>query len=52
VTHGAAAGVGQQADTVHIDHLRQVTRSVSAATFRLTGLHLTVRKGAKPCFQD
>jgi hypothetical protein len=50
VTDGPAGALGQQADTVHIDHLRQVARSVSAATFRLTGLHLTVQKGSKPCF--
>jgi len=42
--------IGQQAAKVTIDHLRQETRSVSAATFRLPGLHLTVKKGSKPCF--
>jgi len=48
---GSLAGVfGQQADTVRIDHLRQSTREVKAATFRLTGLHLTVKAGSKPCY--
>ena len=48
---GALAGVfGQRADTVRIDHLRQSTREVTAATFRLTGLHLSVKAGAKPCY--
>ncbi|GAA3845157.1 hypothetical protein GCM10022403_091360 [Streptomyces coacervatus] len=47
----ALAGVfGQQADTVRIDHLQQTTREVSAATFRLTGLHLSVKTGSKPCY--
>jgi hypothetical protein len=50
VSDGPAGALGQQADTVRIDHLRQTARSVSAATFRLTDLHLTVRKGSKPCF--
>ncbi|MER6423586.1 DUF6230 family protein [Streptomyces sp. NPDC001137] len=40
---------GQSADTVRIEHLRQSTREVKAATFRLTGLHLSVKAGAKPC---
>ncbi|PWI41891.1 cholesterol esterase [Streptomyces sp. ICBB 8177] len=47
---GAAGSVGQQADAVTIDHLRQTTRAVSAATFRLNGLHLSVRAHAAPCF--
>jgi hypothetical protein len=47
---GPREQIGQQADKVTIDHLRQETRAVSAATFRLPGLHLTVRKGSKPCF--
>ncbi|MFF7211158.1 DUF6230 family protein [Streptomyces sp. NPDC008238] len=47
---GPAGAPGQQAESVTIDHLRQTTRSVSAATFRLNGLHMTVEKGAHPCF--
>jgi hypothetical protein len=47
---GPAGQVGQQADSVRIDHLRQQTRSVSAATFKLTGLHLTVKAHSSPCF--
>jgi hypothetical protein len=47
---GGPAGVfAQQADTVHIDHLRQRADSVTAGTFRLTGLHLAVKSGAEPC---
>ncbi|WP_043264043.1 DUF6230 family protein [Streptomyces sp. CT34] len=48
---GAPAGAfGQRADAVRIDHLRQTTREVSAATFRLTGLHLSVKAGDQPCY--
>lgn len=47
---GAPGEVGQRADSVVIDHLRQQTRSVSAGTFRLTGLHLSVSPSASPCF--
>ncbi|ARF53745.1 DUF6230 family protein [Streptomyces gilvosporeus] len=47
---GAPTGTfGQRADAVRIDHLRQTTRAVSAATFRLTDLHLTVKPGDKSC---
>lgn len=48
--HGEPGGFGEQADTVRIDDLRQQTRSVSAATFRLPGLHLSVQVGSNPCF--
>ncbi|UQA96896.1 DUF6230 family protein [Streptomyces halobius] len=47
---GAPGGFGQQGDSVTIDGLRQRTRSVSAATFRLPGLHLSVKLGSHPCF--
>ncbi len=47
---GGAGEVGQSADGVTIDHLRQQTRSVSAGTFRLNGLHLSVKPTAAPCF--
>ncbi|MEU6339937.1 DUF6230 family protein [Streptomyces sp. NPDC046977] len=46
---GPSGAFGQQADSVRIDHLRQTTHSISAATFRLTNLHLTVKQGAQPC---
>ncbi|MFI6660057.1 DUF6230 family protein [Streptomyces sp. NPDC050523] len=48
--HGEPGGFGEQADTVRIDDLRQQTRSVSAATFRLPGLHLSVKVGDHSCF--
>jgi hypothetical protein len=47
---GDAGAFAQQADSIRIDHLRQANRSVSAATFRLPGLHLTVQRGAHSCF--
>ncbi|MFF4508232.1 DUF6230 family protein [Streptomyces sp. NPDC001401] len=50
--HGESGGFGEQADTVRIDDLRQQTRSVSAATFRLPGLHLSVQVGSNPCFDS
>jgi hypothetical protein len=51
---GATGGFGQQADSVHIDKLRQVAWSTSAGTFTLNGLDLrvSVRPGgtAEECF--
>ncbi|MFF3062439.1 DUF6230 family protein [Streptomyces sp. NPDC057909] len=47
---GPVGGFGQQADSVRIDDLRQVNRSVSAATFRLPDAHLAVEKGDHSCF--
>ncbi|RAG84622.1 cholesterol esterase [Streptacidiphilus pinicola] len=47
---GGEGGFAQQAETMRIDHLRQQTRSVSAATFKLPDLHLTVGQGDNPCF--
>ncbi len=47
---GPAGAFGEQADSVRIDGLRQGTRSVSAATFRLPGLHLSVTHGSRTCF--
>lgn len=47
---GMPGEVGQSADSVTIDHLRQQTHSVSAGTFRLNGLHLTVKASHRPCF--
>jgi hypothetical protein len=40
----------QQADTVHIDHLRQVMYATHAGSFKLNGLHLTVANGRDECF--
>jgi hypothetical protein len=48
--YGEPGGFAEQAAAVRIDHLRQLTRSVSAATFRLPGLHLTVDRGDRSCF--
>ncbi|MEU5789738.1 DUF6230 family protein [Micromonospora purpureochromogenes] len=49
---GPRGTFGQQADTVTITNLRQVTRSTQAGTFNLTGLRLKVKTGAaaKECF--
>lgn len=47
---GPAGAFGEQAATIRIDRLRQQTRSVSAATFRLPGLHLSVTRGVRSCF--
>ncbi len=49
-TAGAPGEVGQRADHVTIDHLRQQTRSVSAGTFRLNGLRMSVKPDSTPCF--
>jgi hypothetical protein len=48
---GQPGAFGQQADSLRIDDLRQLTRSVSAATFRLPGLHLSVSAGDHSCFR-
>lgn len=40
----------QQADVVHIDHLRQTMYASHAGIFRLNGLHLTVAKGKNECY--
>jgi hypothetical protein len=48
--HGSPGAFGEQADNVKIDRLRQGTRSISAATFRLPGLHLTVQTGDHSCY--
>lgn len=47
---GMAGAFGEQAGTVRIERLRQLTRSVSAATFRLPGLRLSVSRGDRSCF--
>jgi hypothetical protein len=47
---GSPGGFGEQADSIRIEDLRQLTRSVSAATFRLPGLHLHVERGDDSCF--
>ncbi|MEU6736076.1 MULTISPECIES: DUF6230 family protein [Streptomyces] len=47
---GPEGGFALQSDTIDIKRLRQETRSVSAATFKLPGLHLTVKRGDHSCF--
>jgi Family of unknown function (DUF6230) len=47
---GPPGGFAQQAADIRIRDLRQATRSVSAATFRLPGLHLRVLRGDHSCF--
>lgn len=47
---GAPGGIGQTADSVSIGHLRQQNRSISAGTFRLNGLHLSVKPTQDPCY--
>ncbi|MFF3562034.1 DUF6230 family protein [Streptomyces sp. NPDC002574] len=47
---GTPGTFGEQASSVVIGDLRQTTRSISAATFRLPDLHLTVRRGDHSCF--
>jgi hypothetical protein len=53
---GPAGGQGlqdmfaQQADTIHIDNLRQTMYATSAGVFRLNGLHLKVLKGNEACW--
>ncbi|MFD3453741.1 DUF6230 family protein [Streptomyces sp. NPDC058691] len=47
---GTPGTFAEQASAVTIDGLRQTTRSISAATFRLPDLHLTVRRGDHSCF--
>ncbi|UQA96897.1 DUF6230 family protein [Streptomyces halobius] len=49
-TGAPAETFGQQADTVRIENLRQTARAVSAGTFQLTNLHLSVKAGDKPCY--
>lgn len=41
---------GQQADAVHIDHLRQSAVATSAGTFKLPGLHLGLSLGKNECY--
>ncbi|MFG3120042.1 DUF6230 family protein [Streptomyces sp. NPDC048197] len=40
----------QQADDVSISKLRQTAWTTNAGTFKLTGLHMKISKGAKECF--
>lgn len=48
--YGEPGSFAEQADTVRTDGLRQRTRSVSAGTFELPGLHLSVEPGVHSCF--
>lgn len=47
---GPVGAFGEQAATVRIHDLRQQTRSISAATFRLPGMHLSIARGVRSCF--
>jgi len=47
---GESGAFGQQADTIDIDGLRQTAWSVNAGTFKLTGLHLSVKPGNHECY--
>lgn len=47
---GPVGAFAEQAATVRIENLRQETRAISAATFRLPGLHLSVHRGDRSCF--
>jgi Family of unknown function (DUF6230) len=40
----------QQADSVHIENLRQNSYATSAGTFRLNGLNLALNKGKNECY--
>ena len=47
---GPSGGFAQQADKVTINDLRQTAWAVNAGTFRLHGLHLTIKPGRHECF--
>ncbi|MCQ4080375.1 DUF6230 family protein [Streptomyces sp. RB6PN25] len=46
----AAGTWGQRADAVTIDHLKQAAPAVTASSFKLAGLHLSVKAGDKSCY--
>ena len=50
IAKGLPTGFGQQAQSVHIDHLQQVAWSTSAGTFTLNGLDLHVSTSGEECF--
>ncbi|WP_322985318.1 DUF6230 family protein [Streptomyces sp. S584] len=47
---GPAGTYSQQASSLVIRNLRQQTSSMTAGTFQLTGMHLSVRVGRDECF--
>jgi len=47
---GAAGAFGQQADSVVINNLQQTAWATTAATFKLSGLNLSVQMGTHECF--
>jgi hypothetical protein len=47
---GPPGALAQQASSIRVRDLRQTTRSVSAATFRLPNLHVQVLRGDHSCF--
>jgi hypothetical protein len=49
-TAGDKGQWGQQAEVIHIDHLRQNTLSTTAATFALSGLNIDVSFGKHECY--
>lgn len=40
----------QQADAIHLDHVKQVAWATTAGTFRLNGLKLGLKTGSHECF--
>jgi Family of unknown function (DUF6230) len=50
IAKGLPTGFGQQAESVHIDHLQQIAWSTSAGTFTLNGLDLHVSTSGEECF--
>jgi hypothetical protein len=40
----------QQADTIHVDNLRQVAWASNAGVFRLNGMNMSVQNGKHECF--
>ncbi|MCQ4080376.1 DUF6230 family protein [Streptomyces sp. RB6PN25] len=47
---GEPGGFAEQADFTRVNHLRQATRAIHAATFTFPNLHLSVRRGDHSCF--
>jgi uncharacterized protein DUF6230 len=50
IAKGLPTGFGQQAESVHIDHLQQIAWSTSAGTFTLNGLDMHVSTSGEECF--
>ncbi|WP_033337411.1 DUF6230 family protein [Catenuloplanes japonicus] len=41
---------GQQANTLHVDHLQQIAWATQAGTFTLPGLQMKISRGRNECF--